>query len=925
MAELKINRKFAERYERYREKEELQRLKDRYGDKNEEGGESSSSESESEDEPTIDPELDRDFYRTLSLLKKRDPRIYQEDVAFYKETDQPSTSQGSKSIKERPMYLKDYERKVILEKEGKYEDEESSDGEEGLLQDQRSRSPTYLEEQRQIKESFRTFVDDSDQEEDEGTTANLLTRRVKTQNERDEEEEEYIAWLKGQKEGDGKEDLKEMSYLKEYWTNPSLDEGEKFLRDYILNKEYVESESDEGEECPPALEEAPHVSDSEDEGELFLRKQEDFERKYNFRFEEPDSDLIKTFPRTIAQSVRRKDDRRKKKREEIKERKKKDKEKKEEELKQLKNLKRKELQDKLHKLRELTGDQNLGVTEEDLLDDFDPEKHDKIMQKCFGDDYYGVEEDQKPQFDDEEELDEEWNWDNWTGPEGEEGAAEEECDEGQEDPQLHCDDPNFVMDADYDPQAAPAPSRKERKRQRLEREKDSKKRKKSMFAEAVSRDKPVFNPDDKTFQEYVEEYYKLDCEDIVDDLPCRFKYRQVLPCDFGLSTDEILTAEDKELNRWCSLRKTCMYRSEKEDLFDQNIFSQKGQNLWKKQQILKSVTQSTENSDSAALSKIKVGKKRRDKLKNQSDERKPVLQSAETEPTAQLDPDHKESPYTEASPKLEVREGPASAETELAKPSLAKVGRSEGRTNDATNANRLPAAKIVSAKAEVTEMAMTKSNKGKLNANSIPAGKEDSPKAKIPTAAVNKSTKGKPNANRITTGKEESSKADVLKAAVNKSTHIKLNANRIPTGKKDFAKAEALKPAENNSTKGKPNFNRIPTEKEDFAKAEVLKAAVNKSTKSKPSANCIPTGKDDSAKVEMLAKVNDLCLKEKKKKPKRKGGHLLGAMVRLGGREFSGQRLRAYGLNPKRLRYRQLGRERRKMKEKQQKKATKED
>lgn len=60
-----------------------------------------------------------------------------------------------------------------------------------------------------------------------------------------------------------------------------------------------------------------------------------------------------------------------------------DKEKKEEELKQLKNLKRKELQDKLHKLRELTGDQNLGVTEEDLLEDFDPEKHDQIMQVNF--------------------------------------------------------------------------------------------------------------------------------------------------------------------------------------------------------------------------------------------------------------------------------------------------------------------------------------------------------------------------------------------------------------------------------------------------------------------------------------------------------------------------------------------------------------
>ena len=103
---------------------------------------------------------------------------------------------------------------------------------------------------------------------------------------------------------------KDLKSLKDFWNDNKLEEGEKFLRDYILNKKYLEHDDDD--------------SDIGDEGEALsedektLEEQAEFEQKYNFRFEEPDKEFIKRYPRTIQDSMRRKDDTRQKKRDEVK-------------------------------------------------------------------------------------------------------------------------------------------------------------------------------------------------------------------------------------------------------------------------------------------------------------------------------------------------------------------------------------------------------------------------------------------------------------------------------------------------------------------------------------------------------------------------------------------------------------------------------
>ena len=156
-------------------------------------------------------------------------------------------------------------------------------------------------------------------------------------------------------------------------------------------------DDDEEKKTTPPLD---YVDFSEEES--IIENQEEFERKYNFRYEEPDPEFIKSYPRTLADSVRRKNTKRKEKREEYKKRKDLEKQRKKEEIKRLKSLKRKEIETKLEKIKKITGNDDLKLTVDDLEKEFDPEEYEKKMQTMFNDQYY---EQKDPELNQQEDND----------------------------------------------------------------------------------------------------------------------------------------------------------------------------------------------------------------------------------------------------------------------------------------------------------------------------------------------------------------------------------------------------------------------------------------------------------------------------------------------------------------------------------------
>ncbi|KAI0785892.1 KRI1-like family C-terminal-domain-containing protein [Abortiporus biennis] len=585
---LTINEHFAKAFEYRKEREELAKLKEKYGSDAEEGDESEDSEdleSEDEDGEELTPAVDAAILRTLAKIKKKDPSIYMKDKAVFEEehkkTGDIKLTKRAEKDKSKPLTMRQHALQSALNPTS------------------RSPSPqplTHIQEQRALKEetikAFHTAVADDEDDEDD-----VLVLREKTKDELEQEEEEYKEYLQ-REVGEDLKDLITVDVDEEHVVKVEADEGEgkkekkkkkerkgkekektgkdneeadqEFLMNYILNRgwidkserrlpTYKEITSSKGKGRATASDDEDEL-EKEDEDENGLDDEEEFEEivdrfesSYNFRFEEPDAANIPRYPRNIQSLVRREDTTRKEARERRKARKEEELLKKKEEVKRLKSLKMKDLREKLEQVGKeggMTLEESQALQELDLEADWDPEKHDRQMADIYAN--VDIVDDEKPTWDDDIDIadiappsDDDAEPSSSKPKKKKKKKKTKDNEDGWDEGGVDIDE----MDADV----------------QLE-----KKRKRDEEGEDIEWDGSE-EMRKKVLEEYMDEVYGLEFNDMVGDMPTRFKYAKVAPQAYNLTPTEILLATDAELNEFMGLRKFAPYRKESKNWDNRRI------------------------------------------------------------------------------------------------------------------------------------------------------------------------------------------------------------------------------------------------------------------------------------------------------------------------------------------------------------------
>ncbi|PCH35775.1 hypothetical protein WOLCODRAFT_126307 [Wolfiporia cocos MD-104 SS10] len=614
---LTINEHYAKAFEYRKEREELAKrtlhsvvsravLKEQYGSDGSQvdtSEDESTDETEDEDGEELTPAVDAAILRTLARIKRRDPTIYEQGKDVFEEerrkTGDAAPVQRVKKDKSKPLTF----RQHVLDSE---------------LHGERSLSPepaplTHVEEQAALRRETIAVFHDVAEEQDGAEDDGFLVPREKTKDEIEKEEEEYHAFL----ERELGEDLKNIIALDEdYEADAAEKEGEneneaeedgtkkkkkrgkgkekegkvgkaksendqEFLMNYILNRGWIDRSSrrlptyqevtaeKEGKKkkkrnlsaeaagYPDAQSDAgasgsggDSSTEGDDEEGKFDEDEFDevadrFESSYNFRFEEPDAATITRYPRNLPSLVRRQDTTRKEARERRKERKEEEILKKREEVKRLKALKMKDLQARLEKIAKEGGKslvESKALQQLDLDGDWDANAYDRQMAELYEkEESADIDDDEKPQWDDD------INIDDIVPPEPEHEAAE---------------------------------SKKKKKKKKKKDVEEGGIDEGGVDVDEMDAEVQQYKGDDdeewdgteemrkRKLDEYMDEVYGLEFNDMVGDMPTRFRYTQVAPQAYGLLPVDILLSTDVELNSYMGIKKYAPYRRDSRRTWD---------------------------------------------------------------------------------------------------------------------------------------------------------------------------------------------------------------------------------------------------------------------------------------------------------------------------------------------------------------------
>ncbi|CUS13343.1 unnamed protein product [Tuber aestivum] len=511
---LRINKEYARRFEHNKKREELHRLQEKYGKQGleEEGGEEEEEEEEDDTAILATKRLDQEIAATIEAIRNKDPKIYDGKTTFFSAIEGEEggdTNGGIEDAKEKPMFLKDYHRKNLLS--GNVGDEDVP--------------MTYLQEQEDLKravvlEMHQAAENDPDSDADD-VGAGFLVRKTQP------EKLEPIVDIPDPATADpnNPEEYLTRFFQSRAWTKPA---GLTPLED----------------------------DDSEEEDRI-----EEFEKAYNFRFEDPDAcarGKLVTYGRDAisANTARREEiSGRKKAREKKREKQQTEKELREKEKGRLRKLKTEELMEKFKMIRDAAGLGEGGDDKEvetDVLNnllegDWSDEQWGEWMAKRFGNSYYEADVGKitKPKFDDEIDIgdmisdledDDELDLEN--------GEAESRASEGEGE---------FSKDVQT--------AKKSKNRKSLQKEERKRKQKERGLK--------------RKMEQHVEESYSFEDQIPSKSLKTTFRYRETTPESYGLTPLDILAAEDADLNSFVGLKKLATFREPEKKKRDKKRYGKK--------------------------------------------------------------------------------------------------------------------------------------------------------------------------------------------------------------------------------------------------------------------------------------------------------------------------------------------------------------